>query len=73
MSEVKKGDVVELKSGGPRMTVAEVDDYSPMGPLRGAKCVWFEKNAQKEHVFDVDVLKVVNDTDPSSPLAMRRG
>jgi uncharacterized protein YodC (DUF2158 family) len=60
MSDVKKGDVVELKSGGPKMTVTDIGDYSPMGPEEGAKCVWFEKNAQKEHVFDVAVLNVKN-------------
>ncbi len=58
MSDFKKGDVVQLKSGGPKMTVENVADYSGWGagPENGAKCVWFEKNEAKEKVFDVAVL-----------------
>lgn len=57
MSDFKKGDVVQLKSGGPKMTVSEVDNWSPHGPEEGAKCVWFEKNKSFEQVFDVAVLQ----------------
>lgn len=35
--EIKEGAIVQLKSGGPNMTVEEIFDKS-------AKCVWFEKN-----------------------------
>jgi uncharacterized protein YodC (DUF2158 family) len=56
MAEVKRGDVVQLKSGGPRMTVADVGDYSPLRPKNGAKCIWFEGNKKNEDVFDVEVL-----------------
>jgi len=57
MSEFKKGDVVQLKSGGPKMTISDLGDYSPLGPEDGAKCVWFEKEKRQEHVFDTAVLK----------------
>ena len=57
MSEIQKGDVVQLKSGGPRMTVQEVGSFiSSGGPQDGAYCVWFEKNKAEERVFDVAVL-----------------
>ncbi|MBT8766874.1 YodC family protein [Metapseudomonas boanensis] len=58
MSEIKKGDVVQLKSGGPKMTVEDVGNYGGMGmgPEHGAKCVWFEKNKAEQKVFDVAVL-----------------
>jgi len=36
-SELKPGDVVRLKSGGPKMTVESVDAGSK-GPF--AQCVW---------------------------------
>lgn len=59
MDEFKKGDVVQLKSGGPSMTVANVGDYSGMGmgPKDGIKCDWFEKNVRKTEVFDRATLK----------------
>ena len=58
MSEIQKGDVVQLKSGGPIMTVEDVGDYSGMGmgPKNGIKCVWFEKTTPKSKVFDAAVL-----------------
>ncbi|GLZ88092.1 hypothetical protein Pres01_41430 [Metapseudomonas resinovorans] len=57
MSEIAKGDVVQLKSGGPKMTVQDLGDYGfSGGPKNGAYCVWFEKNKAEEKVFDVAVL-----------------
>ncbi len=32
MSELVKGDEVQLKSGGPKMVISELGDFSPMGP-----------------------------------------
>jgi len=63
MSEFNKGDVVVLKSGGPKMTVSDVGDYSgmAMGPKEGVKCIWFETvegvQRPQERVFDKAVLK----------------
>lgn len=31
MADIKRGDVVGLKSGGPRMTVQEVGDFATSG------------------------------------------
>lgn len=59
MADFKKGDVVVMRSGGPKMTVADVGDYSGMGlgPENGVKCQWFEKTKSFEQVFDAEVLK----------------
>lgn len=59
MSSIAKGAVVQLVSGGPKMSVVDVGDYSGGGgPEDGAKCMWFDaKNAKQEAVFDVAVLK----------------
>ncbi len=50
------GDVVILKSGGPPMTVHNVDDYSPVGPNPGVLCIWFVGGDRKEEVFHPKVL-----------------
>lgn len=64
MSSIQKGDVVQLKSGGPMMTVTEVGNYSgtySLGPKDGAKCIWFDGNKPTEQVFDVAVLAKYED------------
>jgi len=67
MSGFNKGDEVQLKSGGPKMVIAELGDYGPLGPEDGAKCVWFDKATKKEDVFDVAVLKKYS----SAPIGVR--
>lgn len=58
MTEFKKGDVVQLKSGGPKMTIQDLGDYGPVGPADGASCVWFEGTKPKYGVYDVVVLEL---------------
>lgn len=60
-NEVGVGDVVELKSGGPQMTIAEIGDYSPMGVAERdqAKCVWFDGKKRMEEIFEIATLKKV--------------
>ena len=58
MTNIVRGMVVQLISGGPQMSVVDVSDFRPMGPKEGAKCVWFDdKKKHCEEVFDVIVLK----------------
>ena len=65
MSELSKGMVVQLASGGPKMTIVDLGDYSPMSAKNGAKCVWFDgKNMKQEEVFDVAVLKEFKEPSP---------
>jgi uncharacterized protein YodC (DUF2158 family) len=52
--EFKKGDVVVLKSGGPRMTVSQTGEDS-YGEQK-VWCVWFERNTKHEDTFDPAVL-----------------
>jgi uncharacterized protein YodC (DUF2158 family) len=54
--EIRKGDTVQLKSGGPKMTVNDVGDDN--GVL-SAWCVWFIKDQHTYGVFPVTSLKVV--------------
>ncbi len=51
MSNFKKGDVVQLKSGGPSMTVVNPAFASNLGTI-GVHCQWFDKNKKYEDVFD---------------------
>lgn len=62
MAEIKKGDVVVLKSGGPAMTVEDVGNYGgmSMGPEEGALCNWFDGKKPLAKVFDLAVLKHVD-------------
>ena len=51
MAQFKVGDVVQLKSGGPKMTVNTVLS------LERVKCTWFEGSKQVEGVFGQDALQ----------------
>jgi uncharacterized protein YodC (DUF2158 family) len=53
----KVGDVVQLKSGGPLMTVTGVE--AGMDGTPNVDCVWFDKTEQKYGTFPAAVLKVV--------------
>lgn len=72
MSSFEIGQEVELKSGGPKMTVADTGDYRPQGPENGVKCIWFPDgkgaSAPLEHVFDAATLKLYKPKSGTIPL-----
>jgi uncharacterized protein YodC (DUF2158 family) len=58
--EIRKGDVVILRSGGPKMTVQSIGEPRPgMSNTKWIHCIWFEGNVINEYNFDECVLKVV--------------
>ncbi|KKL38602.1 hypothetical protein WR30_11120 [Burkholderia contaminans FFH2055] len=58
MATFVKGDVVKLKSGGPKMTVSSTGDFSfTAGIQDGVQCVWFEGDKPHDKVFDGAVLE----------------
>jgi len=61
MKEFEIGEVVQLKSGGPLMTVQSMGDWSPTGPNPGVLCVWFDQLKKVEDVFDPRVLELHSD------------
>jgi uncharacterized protein YodC (DUF2158 family) len=55
MMTFQVGDTVELKSGGPMMTIAGLE--SEMGVLR-AHCRWFDRNGTaQQNFYSVTSLK----------------
>lgn len=54
--EFKAGDVVQLKSGGPKMTINQIGKYGKGSTQDQAKCVWFEGSKKVEDVFELHSL-----------------
>jgi len=53
MTEFKKGDLVKLKSGGPKMTVEELWNDDEL------KCSWFDKDHKVQHAtFSRDAVEI---------------
>lgn len=70
--EIKVGDIVQLKSGGPEMTVSRIIDskkmihsdyaYKDQGFDDGdAVCIWFRNDEPMERAFKIDTLDKVDD------------
>lgn len=58
-SNLVEGTVVQLKSGGPQMTVIELYYRDPQ-EVYGVKCAWFDVNDDfREHDFVAAALTVV--------------
>ncbi len=64
MADWKSGNVVMLKSGGPRMTVEELDEDDEW------QCVWFVGGKTQRDAFPPRALKAVAEaTTPTTPHA----
>ena len=50
MLEFKVGDVVKLKSGGPKMTITNIS------PKNEVSCSWFDGNEKKNERFPLNTL-----------------
>jgi uncharacterized protein YodC (DUF2158 family) len=57
--QIKEGDVVQLKSGGPKMTVTKVEQWN--GRAR-AWCDWFSGDQNKSDSFHLESLKLAEQT-----------
>jgi uncharacterized protein YodC (DUF2158 family) len=55
----KKGDVVQLKSGGPAMTVNECpgDGMTSGRPRTTYLCVWFKGATRDQNAFEEHLIK----------------
>ena len=67
-SDIKAGDVVQLKSGGPKMTVEWLENEE-------ANCVWFEQGKEGKHPvsrkFNIATLEHYKEP-PRAVLSTRR-
>ena len=56
--QFKTGDVVQLKSGGPRMSVDRIDAEKMV------HCSWFDQTDRKTGVFHPETLKASGELGP---------
>lgn len=54
MANVKAGDTVKLKSGGPLMTIERIERDASGDPY--ATCSWFKGEERKRENFSLDAL-----------------
>jgi uncharacterized protein YodC (DUF2158 family) len=59
MAEIKAGDIVQLKSDGPKMTVSKIWQGTDNIPM--ARCDWFSGTAQVYGSFPLTSLKLAQD------------
>lgn len=52
-----QGDVVVLKSGGPKMTIKGIGKYGIVPKEDNALCEWFDGNKRTEHVFELHAIE----------------
>jgi len=53
------GDVVQIKSGGPRMTVSSPQDTYGYNGHESVHCVWFNGSTRLEELFAAASLEKV--------------
>lgn len=61
--DIKIGDVVKLKSGGPLMTVDRAAANGVGGRTSRFRCVWFAGEARVEGEFDTASLMISGSSD----------
>lgn len=57
--DLKEGDTVQLKSGGPKMTISGIGLYGMGSTKKQANCVWFEGPKKHESLFELHALEKV--------------
>ncbi len=69
---IKIGDLVRLKSGGPKMTVKSLGQYSQMSPHEGAfaACTWFQGSDLREEDFALETLEIYPEQGPPRVVRM---
>jgi len=68
MTRFSEGDVVQLRSGGPKMTV---DDLPDQGGQVRAKCSWFNGAIRMSDVFELHSLRNLESEIPAGVTVSR--
>ncbi len=67
--EFKAGDVVQLRSGGPNMTIERIGKERVSSSTDAARCVWFEgegaKRKQVAAYFEFVTLRLADNDEPA--------
>ncbi len=63
---LQPGDVVRVKSGGPKMTIDKIGQFG-MGSKEEARCVWFDGNKRVTDLFQLEILEKVDEEPKPSP------
>lgn len=58
MQSLKVGDVVQLKSGGPKMTVCKADEEN-----KSYRCCWFNGKKVERADFPLEVLENLDEAE----------
>jgi uncharacterized protein YodC (DUF2158 family) len=58
MNTLTIGDVVQLKSGGPQMTICTIDEVN-----NTYKCCWFNGRKVEKSEFPLDALNIKEETE----------
>ena len=61
--EWKIGDLVQLKSGGPKMTVTNLLEHGPVVERENVICTWFVGDKRNQGPFDPATLKSAKPSD----------
>ena len=68
--DLKPGDVVQLRSGGPSMTVARYEDRPPLFGQPGWEVCWMVQGALRVAIFPAEVLRLTTEPEAGgNPLA----
>lgn len=59
-NDFKVGDVVILKSGGPRMTIEGIDKYG-LSTVKKALCTWFDGNKKVSEIFTMEAIELYDE------------
>jgi uncharacterized protein YodC (DUF2158 family) len=54
--DFKEGDVVRLKSGGPKMTIDKIANFGAGSTHEQARCVWLEGAKRMQDLFELHAL-----------------